>query len=140
MARVAARGELIVELNAIVEGLITRNVLATHRLGVVQHTMGIADDDALLRLLGDAGSGRGSRAVRARYYEARLLQRAQRFAEAEEAFLDVVERDSSELTWYALWSENELRNVRRDMAGSCGPNADCTTSEEIGRASCRERV
>ncbi|MFT5354939.1 MAG: soluble lytic murein transglycosylase [Polyangiales bacterium] len=132
MTRVAARGGLIPELNAIVERLITRNVLSTHRLGVVQHAIGIADDDVLLRLLGDAGSGRGSRAVRARYYEARLLQRAQRHAEAEQAFLDVVERDSSELTWYALWSENELRNVRRDMAGSCGPNADCTTSETEG--------
>ncbi|MFK8004119.1 MAG: transglycosylase SLT domain-containing protein [Polyangiales bacterium] len=129
MARVAARGELHPELNAIIERLTTRNVLATHRLSAVQHTMGIADDDALLRLLGDAGSGPGSRAVRARYYEARLLQRAQRFAEAEEAFLDVIERDSSELTWYALWSENELRNVRRQMAGSCGPDAECTTSE-----------
>ena len=132
MTRVAARGGLVPELGAIIEQLIRRNASATQRLGVVQHALGIADDAMLLQLLGDAGSGRGSRAVVARYYEARLLQRTRRYAEAEEAFLDVVERDTSELTWYALWSENELRNVRRDMAGSCGANVDCTTSRATG--------
>lgn len=133
MARTAARGGLTTELGEIIDRLSTRNLNPTHRLNVVQHTLGVADDAALLGLLGDAGEGRGSRAVVARYYEARLLQRARRWAEAEAAFLDVIARDSSELTWYALWSENELRQVRSGMAGSCGPGAACVLAN--GQAS-----
>ncbi|MEM7606466.1 MAG: hypothetical protein AAF411_14000, partial [Myxococcota bacterium] len=111
MAYVAARGAQNETLHEVLVELARRELAPRHRVELVTRVMGAAESADLLTILAGTGQRAGSLGVKARYYEGRLHALEGNVAEAQSAFEDVVERDRSELTWYASWAAQMLQDL-----------------------------
>lgn len=124
LKRVASAG-LVDETNEALEILVGRNLPPRTRLDVVMHAAGVGEPRHLLGLLDGLGERPGELGVMGRYHEGRALMAMGRHAEAEAAFLEVMERDQDATPYYAMWAEQMLAQVRGAMIGACGANATC---------------
>lgn len=132
--RVAARAGLVEDVNECMAELVRRHIVPGLRLQAVLDSAGIVDDEHVVALLDESLTSRpGTMGLQATYHRARALQRLGRLAEAEIAFLQVIERDHGITPFYAMWSELQLADVRGAMLGLCGPDAQCRTAAEIPR-------
>ncbi|MEM9067996.1 MAG: lytic transglycosylase domain-containing protein, partial [Myxococcota bacterium] len=125
MGRVAARAGLTDEVDAALAEIVRRNVPPGLRLRAALELSGAGDDTHILALLEGVHDRPGNIGLQAAYHRARTLHRLGRAAEAEIAFLEVIERDRGITPFYAMWSELQLDDVRASMIGSCLPDATC---------------
>jgi soluble lytic murein transglycosylase len=114
--RVSSRASLKTQTDAIVEELLTRTLPPGLRVDAALIAVGVADDEAIVRLLDGLEAREGSLGTLALYHRARALERLGRLDEAEAAFLAVRARER-ERGWYSLWSEQGIASVHAAMVG-----------------------
>ena len=134
--RIAANAGLVDETNECMAELVRRHIVPGLRLQAALDAAGVADDAHIVALLDESLTSRpGTMGLQATYHRARALQRLGRLAEAEIAFLQVVERDHGITPFYAMWSQLQLAELRGAMLGLCGPDAQCRTAAQIAQTS-----
>ena len=137
MLEIAARAGVAEASNAVLETLVERGLPPRLRLKVALEAMGAGDDAHVFALLDGLHERPGSLGLQAAYHRARALQRLGRLAEAELAFLEVIERDRGITPFYAMWAELQLDHVRADMVGFCGPEAACESPDPEAEGSAK---
>ncbi|MFW5921422.1 MAG: tetratricopeptide repeat protein, partial [Polyangiales bacterium] len=113
IVEMGAAADLTESVDSALEALDRKNVPARYRVDAALMAVGAASDERIVSLLEDA---RGSRryGAQARYHYARALERLGRWEDAEREHVAVLSHDD-DLGFYAMWSEQRLRDVRRAM-------------------------